>query len=478
MEAKEVYLKKLQGLCNSTGLDEESINIVELRKMFMVRSAGLCRIRAFVKRDGSLMRVNEICADPLAVKCLDLKDLERPYEFYMNYVILSQRLQMKESAYRQSHDSKHCRLNQNMHHRIQTLKSDTLASFRRELMFVPGLDIRAVHIFRWDGNPRPIQEIQWALCHYSTSGVSPAKRLLTETYRQRPGTSILARLDLPTHEIPHIAAAKCEDTYVVLVGEDHTQSTPKFLETFFSHIGSQKYADSVVLFESTWSEDAIKSRDKLQYSPDMFADICNELSRLNMNCTPVTSFQVLLTKRNSAILNGITIKAFDFRSQEVAEALTEAEEEVFTLKYATNLKTLWRKHKSFLRRTTVEVISSDLLNKIDAMIDIYVKELSQAEPRYDFLMTTIDNIDVTHDSLADYGLLYHVKDACRAKKRYVFAFVGAMHMPNMQRILIDEFNCRFEERVTDKSLTKYPTFQVDRTSLWKRWTAWISSFWN
>lgn len=168
MFSKDKYLDKYKSLCG-LATDSDTLSIYSLRKLVLFRTIGLCPAGRIVSaHDGVFLTATQICNESTYA-------LVKRKSVFDRHVDLEEFVENARQLEVKSIDSSglKCALGnkqrQELLHQLAELHKDDCRAFRQSLLKSHALDIRAIHLCRWDGSPRKsISEIRDAICLYPT----------------------------------------------------------------------------------------------------------------------------------------------------------------------------------------------------------------------------------------------------------------------------------------------------------------------
>jgi hypothetical protein len=157
-----------QSLCRSLD-DDGKVTVSAARSIVLYKSNGLCPVNLFVNENGTLLSLNEVCS-PQTYNVVEKKQWKlfgKNLEKFIDVAV------EKENKARSNHSLK-CVLGSGLELKILRLlltHGENCKEFRAALLKIKNLKVRGIHFFRWDGTPRPLNEIKWAICHYPSSSM-------------------------------------------------------------------------------------------------------------------------------------------------------------------------------------------------------------------------------------------------------------------------------------------------------------------
>lgn len=155
------YVTAFQEICQG-GLER----VHEARSMVLLRTNGQCPARNLVDaQQGTCLPLDQVC-----VNSTKIVETSKDWAWQVRTDLVADGEKMAK-AEAEAKPRWRCALSRAQLSNVMKLArdhSDSVVDFRKEVLRkVP--DARGIHFFTWDGKPRSIPQIEWALCHYSTN---------------------------------------------------------------------------------------------------------------------------------------------------------------------------------------------------------------------------------------------------------------------------------------------------------------------
>lgn len=134
--------------------------------MVLFRTSGQCPAQHFIDpQQGTCLSLEQVCANTMS---LVKKAKDWVWQRQSDFVADTQKM---ASAEINAKPSWRCALSRSQLAAVKTLAQEhaqNINEFRiLVLKKIPGA--KGIHFFGWDGKPRTVAQIEWALCHYSTN---------------------------------------------------------------------------------------------------------------------------------------------------------------------------------------------------------------------------------------------------------------------------------------------------------------------
>lgn len=132
-------------------------NVQDVRKSVMYATDGLCDVHLLIDRHtGELLNAAQVCEKTRSLSKVPKWGQDED-EFAMQ-MTLGEKNSKREMP---------CLLSSLQVQMLESRATLSCQEFRTWLISSPSFNVKAVHMFHWDGTPRPnVAAIKWAMCHY------------------------------------------------------------------------------------------------------------------------------------------------------------------------------------------------------------------------------------------------------------------------------------------------------------------------